>query len=56
MESTAASQLCLLFKKETAVRLEKTQITKTYSQKASQELVRSHESVLKTTLKNGGTS
>lgn len=55
MKSTAASQLWLLFKKKTAIRLKIVNTkNKTYSQKASQEPVRSHGSVLKPTLKNGG--
>lgn len=49
------SQLWLLFKRETAIRLKIINTNnKTHSQKASQETVRSHGSVLKPTLKNGG--
>lgn len=51
----STSQFCLLFKKKTAIRLEKTEIVKTYSQKTSQKPVRSHGGVLKPALKNGGT-
>ena len=55
MESTAVSQLCLLLRKKTAIRLKIINTNnKTYSQKASQEPVRSHGRVLKLTLKNGG--
>lgn len=53
MESTAVSQLGLLFKKKTVIRPEIINKNhKTYSQKESQELVRSNTSGLNTTLKH----
>lgn len=55
MESKPVSQLCLLFKKKTAIRLEIINTNKkTYSQKASQEPARSHRRVLKQIPKNTG--
>lgn len=54
MESTGVSQLCLLLKKKTAIRLKIINTNnKTYRQKASREPVRSHRSVLKPALQNG---